>query len=825
MKHNFKKILSMFLTVCMLLGTVSAIIPFTVSAAEYQTITVNGEEKQLPYTLENNKDQVINGVTYRFDTGSANGSYAKILANGTVELYMVQGDLFWIPSLEIQQTSETWLTVELTATPQTGNVSAGLAYGIEEWNSSDDQIMVAGFASNNRTRVGYTSVANSQKADAGLQDHYCANNNTSGKKADWSNTTWSVGETRKIRMYYSDGADEPYAFDYCTDGGTVKTVRSYANSKINNGLGNFDGALGFLMIYSDGSAYDSMHHMFTLKNIEVTNLVSGGDANGEFDLTKALASQTTTVGNPDTYITVNGKIKSLPYTLENNTDQVINGVTYRFDTGAETESYAKILEDGSIELYMVQGDLFWIPSLEIQQSSTVYMTTELTASPQIANICAGLAYGITEWNSADDMLVAAAMGSAKRTRVSVYSIATSRKNDGSSTGTDYCGYNSNNQNFTNSEWQNGEIRNIKLYYSESGDPYRFDFCENGSVKRTRTFDSSDELAQFKNSVGFFMGYSGNHDSGVYYEQYHKFTMKNIEATNLASGGTDGSFNMKSSIKNGFATEGAVSDVVASLSLNGTIGFNFKFLASSYAETHGKLVVTKNGEEILNESFVNLWDSEERACVYSVPVAAKEMNDTVTFTIYIDDVVYGGHTYTTSVKKYAKAMLENNDYAEWHELLAAMLNYGAAAQMALGYKTNDLAADISGGITFDFSGYEAIIYDGDTDILDGLYMNLVLESDTAFNIYFKPATGVELTVTVNGDAAELTDNGDGYYVASIEGIAAHKLAEDVLVVVNGSLTFKVNALDWAKIASADADPDVATLAKALAVYANEATSKN
>ena len=820
MKKNFKKIISLVLTVLMLMGTVSAIMPLTVSAAEYKTITVNGEEKQLPYTLESNTDQVINGVTYRFDTGSTNGSYAKILSNGTVELNMVQGDLFWIPSLEIQQTSETWLTVGLTASPQTGNVSAGLAYGIDEWNSSDDQIMVAGFASNNRTRVGYTSVANSQKADAGLQDHYCGNNNTSGKKGDWSNTTWSVGETRKIRMYYSDGAGEPYSFDFCTDGGTVKTVRSYAASKITNGLGNFDGALGFLMIYSDGSSYDSMHHTFTLKNIEVTNLKKGGDDEGKFDLTKALASKTTIVGNPETYITVNGKVESLPYTFENNTDQVINGVTYRFDTGADTGSYAKILKDGSIELYMVQGDLFWIPSLGIQQSSTVYMTTELTASPQMGNICAGLAYGITEWDSADDLLVAAAMGSAKRTRVSVYSVASSRKNDGGSTGKDYCGYNSNNQNFTNSEWQNGETRNIKLYYNTgAGEPYSFDFCENGSVKRTRSFNSTDELAQFKNSIGFFMGYSGKHDSGVYYEQHHKFTMKNIECTNLVSGGTDGNFNMKSSIKNGFASEGAVSDVAASLSLDGTIGLNFKFLASSYAETHGTLVVTKNGTEILNESFVNLWDSTEKACVYSVPMAAKEMNDAVTFTIYIDDEVYSGHTYTTSVAKYAAAL--KND-VDWGALMSAMLNYGAAAQMLLDYKTEGIVApEIA---DYDFSSMSAIEFAGDKSILSALSMNLALESDTTLRLYFMTADGSAPVVTVNGEAAEVSENGDGFYVVSISDIAADELCNDFAIVVNETLSFAVNALDWARIASNDADSEVADLANALAAYGDAASKK-
>ena len=88
----------------------------------------------------------------------------------------------------------------------------------------------------------------------------------------------------------------------------------------------------------------------------------------------------------------------------------------------------------------------------------------------------------------------------------------------------------------------------------------------------------------------------------------------------------------------------------------------------------------------------------------------------------------------------------------------------------------------------------------------------------------PADGVELSVTVNGEAATLTDNGDGYYVLAIEDIAADKLSSDFAIVVNGELTFAVSALDWAKIASGDADADVANVAKALAAYGDAASKK-
>ena len=103
------------------------------------------------------------------------------------------------------------------------------------------------------------------------------------------------------------------------------------------------------------------------------------------------------------------------------------------------------------------------------------------------------------------------------------------------------------------------------------------------------------------------------------------------------------------------------------------------------------------------------------------------------------------------------------------------------------------------------------------------MNLSLESDTVLNLYFMPADDTALTVTVNGEAAQLKDNGDGYYVLSIKGIAADELSDDFAIVVNGDLSFAVNALDWARIASESAQTE--TIANALAAYADAAARKN
>ena len=94
MRHNFKKIISVLLTVCMLLGTMAMLIPMTAGAAEAE-----------PIYLEKNKTATINGITYRFDSDPSINpdSWARVNPDGTWELSYRSGDILWFP--EVEQTS------------------------------------------------------------------------------------------------------------------------------------------------------------------------------------------------------------------------------------------------------------------------------------------------------------------------------------------------------------------------------------------------------------------------------------------------------------------------------------------------------------------------------------------------------------------------------------------------------------------------------------------------------------------------------------------------------------------------------------------------
>lgn len=311
----------------------------------------------------------------------------------------------------------------------------------------------------------------------------------------------------------------------------------------------------------------------------------------------------------------------------------------------------------------------------------------------------------------------------------------------------------------------------------------------------RTYTVGDEPMVFEGPVGF----AANYTSGLI-----TMTINSFDITNAMIGGkkVDYSLFQEPVSKNVASVDGEQMN----LTLDGTIGLNFAFNAANLADA--TVVATKNGETVATKTVA---DGEN---VITAPVNAKEMNDEVKFSIMVDGEVF--KSYTASVAAYAAELKKD---AKWTELMDAMLKYGAAAQKLLDYKADE--ADVS-GIDYDFSAYEPVTPEsGDKSILKGLYMNLSLESDTVMKLYFMPADGAKPSVEINSKAVELVDNGDGYYVASIKDIAADKLSEDVFVTVNGTLSFYVNALDWANIASGDADANVATLAKALAAYADAA----
>ena len=494
-------------------------------------------------------------------------------------------------------------------------------------------------------------------------------------------------------------------------------------------------------------------------------------------------------------------------TLTTKTEHDIKGVKVRLDVpSAHVSSSLTLCPDGSVKMKGSRGDLFWLSNVELTADSVFTTTVTFDAAKKPGSCCAGTAYGIySGWDESADTAIVAALRTNGRRSIALtnYGIATKDANFVTPELSGTLSYTVSNEDFGGT-WQLGKT--VTTVISQNNGTVTAKFTDGNGIDITSASYTNSE-----HPLGGNVGYMTHWTDG---SDYNEYTISEFKVTNaIVNGVLVEELDLIAEVREYMNPTKGVTDEAISLSLDGTIGLNFAFNADAGVPAGATVVATMNGKVVAEQAVVN------GANIVTAPVNAKEMNDDVNFAIMVDGEVYDNHSYTVSVAEYAAELKKN---AEWTSLMDAMLNYGAAAQKLLNYKADGVVVADS---SFDMSAIQDITFNGNKALLDGLYMNLSLESDTVMNLYFKPAEGVTLNVTVNGEAVELVDNGDGYYVATIKGIAADELADGALIVVNGDLSFTCSALNWAKIASADANADVANVAKALAVYANEAASKN
>lgn len=209
---------------------------------------------------------------------------------------------------------------------------------------------------------------------------------------------------------------------------------------------------------------------------------------------------------------------------------------------------------------------------------------------------------------------------------------------------------------------------------------------------------------------------------------------------------------------------------ASLSLNGKIDMNFYVaLTDLFAKSAAKVTLTRGSTAPVNilanaatRRSVTVGSDTYDASVFSLKVAAKEMNDNINATLS-----YAGKdemlTENASVRKYAdevfKKVTDETTYTvQLKDLLLAMLDYGAASQNQFGYNTGNLAnANVDDwryvdAVVDTFTGHP---YQAPAN-LEGLTYygsSLLLESETTLRHYFVLEGGAD--AAENYEAA-LTD---------------------------------------------------------------------
>ena len=164
----------------------------------------------------------------------------------------------------------------------------------------------------------------------------------------------------------------------------------------------------------------------------------------------------------------------------------------------------------------------------------------------------------------------------------------------------------------------------------------------------------------------------------------------------------------------------------------------------------------------------------------VPVMASQMTEKITLCI-VDGNGVSSETDSFTVRQYCDTVLGNEEYAEYHQLVKEMLNYGSAAQLYFDKNTGDLA-----GQGIDDVGLEAVPTTGGEytleDQIEGLDCygaTLVLRDKIGLRYYFTgDLTGC--TFAVNSVATEL-EIGDGNYV-EVADILPQNLDEDITLTV-------------------------------------------
>jgi hypothetical protein len=186
--------------------------------------------------------------------------------------------------------------------------------------------------------------------------------------------------------------------------------------------------------------------------------------------------------------------------------------------------------------------------------------------------------------------------------------------------------------------------------------------------------------------------------------------------------------------------------------------------------------------------------------FTCPITAKNMTDDVTAQVMVGEELVG-NAKTMDVATYCNWVIENfaND-VKTVNLMKAMLNYGASAQMLFGYRTDDLAnaalsdADkVLGKV--DASAYAHNRTGEEAGIVPVSY-TLLLDSETTVRCYFQ-LTGEksieEFTFTVDGVVVQPTYK-DGYYYIEKTNIAAHRL-DDMHVFTCGGITITYGGLSY------------------------------
>ena len=246
-------------------------------------------------------------------------------------------------------------------------------------------------------------------------------------------------------------------------------------------------------------------------------------------------------------------------------------------------------------------------------------------------------------------------------------------------------------------------------------------------------------------------------------------------------------------------------VSTSASLGGNIGMNFYAKLSPAVVSHPDAVVkfTFAGRSFtvpVSQAVKSVVNGETQYR-FTCSVNAKQMTETVYAQVMIGDEPIST-VLSNSVSDYGAYLLSVAPTGKLANLVKAMLNYGAAAQIHFNYKTDDLANSCLSEADrvlpdVDASAYAGVIT-GQEDGIEIYSVSLLLDTETIIRVYYTLADNnpEDYTFLINGQKATPVAK-DGLYYVEIRGIGAHRLNE-VQTFQVGGLSLRYSALSYVNV---------------------------
>lgn len=233
------------------------------------------------------------------------------------------------------------------------------------------------------------------------------------------------------------------------------------------------------------------------------------------------------------------------------------------------------------------------------------------------------------------------------------------------------------------------------------------------------------------------------------------------------------------------TPDAEQDIIYwNLTLGNDLGVNFHVGIADSQKDNAYVQITVAGGTPVSYKVSEAMTDANGNYIFSVHMAAAQMNDTITLQLVVDDTY--GQLYEYSVVEYAKAVLADDSLYAYHTIVKEMLNYGAAAQRYFGYNTHNIAdeylykdtglqdIDAANAPAMKVSNVNGITFCGAT---------LLFEAKTTVRIYF---TGDAYAYKfLSGENILTPAKKNGMWYVDIENINPYDLEEAITVTANGS----------------------------------------